>query len=62
MGQCKKCLEEKIMEYSHLGTNGAKLYKDDKGRFWKGKVCPECQNKLRNEQRHTKVEQIKVDG
>ena len=54
MKTCKSCNTEKVAEYSHLGKNGAKLYRDDKGRLWKGQSCAECQAKTRKQARVSK--------
>lgn len=54
MKTCKTCNIEKIAEYSHIGRNGAKLYKDDKGRLWKGSQCADCQAAKRRESRKEK--------
>lgn len=48
---CKCCNKEYEVRYSHTIKSGNMIYVDDKGRFWKGKVCPDCQNKRRTEQR-----------
>jgi hypothetical protein len=61
MKQCKVCLQEKVAEYSHVGKNGAKLYKDDKGRLWKANVCPDCQNEQRRKTR-AKLKEQKNEG
>ena len=55
MKTCKTCSIEKVAEYSHLGRNGAKLYRDDKQRLWKGQQCPECQAAKRRESRKEKT-------
>ena len=43
MKTCKVCKEEKTADYDKMGKNGAKLYRDEKGRLWKGQVCADCQ-------------------
>lgn len=49
-GHCKCCGDEVVRVYKKLQrTSGNKLYVDDKGRYWKGQVCAECQaDKRRN--------------
>ena len=55
--KCKDCSETKTATYSHLAKSGAKVYKDEKGRLWKGQVCPPCQAKQRAETRARFIEQ-----
>lgn len=44
---CKDCGETKEANYSHIAKSGAKVYRDEKGRLWKGQVCCDCQSKER---------------
>lgn len=52
--QCKICLKEKLVTYEKLGTVGERLYKSEDGRWWKSRVCPDCQNERRANQRKAK--------
>lgn len=54
--QCKTCLATKMVTYEKLGTAGERLYKADDGRWWKSRVCPDCQNERRVNQRNAKKE------
>ena len=57
--KCKKCNKNKVAEYSHLGKNGAGIYKDEKGRLWKGDVCNDCQTENRKGQRKNATSESK---
>ena len=48
---CKRCNVEKVSVFSHRGSNGGRVHKDDKGRQWKASVCPDCQAEIRRETR-----------
>lgn len=51
---CKICKLEKEATFVKVGKNGGFLYADNEGKLWKGKVCNDCQNKRRVEQRKAK--------
>lgn len=40
--KCKQCAKEKTRVFSHLNKQGRSLYKDENGRTWTGKLCPDC--------------------
>lgn len=42
MKECKNCKRPKEYIYSHLNTQGRKVYRDSQGNPWNGKTCPEC--------------------
>lgn len=44
---CKDCKVEHNYIYSHLAKSGNKIYLDEHGRQWKGKVCADCQAAIR---------------
>ena len=48
---CKVCNQEKVAVYSHMGKNGGKVYKDEKGRLWKSYTCCDCQAEIRRKAR-----------
>lgn len=54
---CKVCQQEKVHEYSHMGKNGGRLYKDEQGRLWKSQVCADCQAEKRRQARALKKQQ-----
>ena len=40
--KCKICQEEKHKTFVGYSSSFSGIYKDDRGRQWLGKVCPDC--------------------
>lgn len=60
---CKSCKITKMAKYSHTIKSGNLIFVDEKGRLWKGSVCPDCQAVIRRFKRRNipKVESLAVN-
>lgn len=44
MTHCKSCTQLKPRIFFYTAKSGHRVHVDDKGRQWKGLVCPDCRN------------------